>query len=69
MEIWDMRPDDWPESALAPYHDVLSDPAAWATKCVKDFGAEAIVIQLKSTDPNGLDKGPEEATPRPSRRS
>jgi acetyl-CoA decarbonylase/synthase, CODH/ACS complex subunit delta len=62
MEIWDMRPDDWPESALAPYQDVLDDPAAWASKCVKDFGAEAIVIQLKSTDPNGLDKGPEEAT-------
>ena len=62
MEIWDMRPDDWPDSALAPYLDVLDDPAAWASKCVKDFGAEAIVIQLKSTDPNGLDKGPEEAT-------
>ena len=62
MEIWDMRPDDWPDSALAPYQDVLDDPAAWASKCVKEFGAEAIVIQLKSTDPNGLDKGPEEAT-------
>jgi len=62
MEIWDMRPDDWPDSALAPYQDVLDDPAAWASKCVKDFGAEAIVIQLKSTDPNGLDLGPEEAT-------
>ncbi len=62
MEIWDMRPDDWPDSALAPYQDVLDDPAAWASKCVKDFGAEAIVIQLKSTDPNGLDKGPEEAS-------
>jgi acetyl-CoA decarbonylase/synthase, CODH/ACS complex subunit delta len=62
MEIWDMRPDDWPDSALAPYQDVLDDPAAWASKCVKDFGAEAIVIQLKSTDPNGLDKGPAEAT-------
>jgi len=62
MEIWDMRPDDWPDSALASYQDVLDDPAAWASKCVKDFGAEAIVIQLKSTDPNGLDQGPEEAT-------
>jgi acetyl-CoA decarbonylase/synthase complex subunit delta len=62
MEIWDMRPDDWPDSALAPYQDVLDDPAAWASKCVKDFGAEAIVIQLKSTDPNGQDKSPEEAT-------
>ncbi len=38
------------------------DPAAWAKKCVKEFGAEAIVVQLKSTDPNGLDKGPDEAS-------
>ncbi|MFH0786343.1 MAG: acetyl-CoA decarbonylase/synthase complex subunit delta [Pseudomonadota bacterium] len=62
MEIWDIRPDDWPESAMAPFADVLDDPAAWAKKCVEKFGAEAIVVQLKSTDPNGLDKGPEEAS-------
>jgi acetyl-CoA decarbonylase/synthase, CODH/ACS complex subunit delta len=62
MEIWDMKPDDWPESAMAPFADVLDDPAAWAKKCVNKFGAEAIVVQLKSTDPNGLDKGPDEAS-------
>jgi len=32
---------------------VLSDPAAWAKKCVAEHGAEIIVLQLKSTDPNG----------------
>jgi acetyl-CoA decarbonylase/synthase, CODH/ACS complex subunit delta len=62
MEVWDMRPEDWPDSALAPFQDVVDDPAAWAAKCVKDYGAEAIVVQLKSTDPNGLDKGPDEAS-------
>jgi len=62
MEIWDIKPDDWPESAMAPFADVLDDPAAWAKKCVEKFGAELIVVQLKSTDPNGLDKGPEEAS-------
>ena len=62
MEVWDMEPDDWPETAMAPFADVLADPAAWAKKCVKEFGAEAIVVQLKSTDPNGLDKGPDEAS-------
>ena len=62
MEIWDMKPDDWPETAMEPFADVLADPAAWAKRCVEEFGAEAIVIQLKSTDPNGLDKGPEEAS-------
>jgi acetyl-CoA decarbonylase/synthase complex subunit delta len=62
MEVWDMKPEDWPETALAPFADVLDDPAAWAKKCVEKFGAEAIVVQLKSTDPNGLDKGPDEAS-------
>jgi len=62
MEIWDIKPDDWSETAMKPFADVLADPAAWAKKCVEEFGAEAIVIQLKSTDPNGLDKGPEEAS-------
>ena len=55
MEIWDIAPDEWPEAALAPFKDVVSDPAAWAKKCVDDFGAEIIVLQLKSTDPNGED--------------
>jgi acetyl-CoA decarbonylase/synthase, CODH/ACS complex subunit delta len=62
MEVWDTKPDDWPETAMAPFADVLDDPAAWAKKCVEQFGAELIVVQLKSTDPNGLDKGPEEAS-------
>jgi acetyl-CoA decarbonylase/synthase complex subunit delta len=53
MEIWDMEPDDWPESALSPFKDVVGDAAAWAKKCVDDFGAEMIVLQLKSIDPNG----------------
>jgi len=55
MEIWDMEPDEWPAAALAPFKDVISDPAAWAKKCVAEFGAEMIVLQLKSTDPNGND--------------
>ena len=55
MEIWDMEPDEWPEAALAPFKDVISDHAAWAKKCVEEFGAEMIVLQLKSTDPNGND--------------
>ena len=55
MEIWDMEPEDWPEAAVAPFKDVISDPAAWAKKCVEDYGAQAIVLQLKSVDPNDKD--------------
>ena len=61
MEIWDMEPEDWPEAALSPFKDVVSDPAAWAQKCVNDYGAEMIVLQLKSIDPNGEDASPEAA--------
>lgn len=61
MEIWDMEPEDWPEAASAHVKDVIGDPAAWAKKCVSDFGADAIVLQLKSIDPNGKDASPEDA--------
>ena len=53
MEVWDMVPEEWPAAALAPFKAVVSDAAAWAKKCVKDYGAEIIVLQLKSIDPNG----------------
>ena len=55
MEIWDMEPEEWPEAALSPFKDVISDPAAWAKKCVDEYGADMVVLQLKSTDPNGND--------------
>ncbi len=57
MEVWDKDPSrDWSEAAKAPFRDVLSDPAAWARKCVEEYGAEIIVVQTKSADPNGDDK-------------
>jgi acetyl-CoA decarbonylase/synthase complex subunit delta len=62
MEIWDMEPEDWPEAALAPFKDVAGDPAAWAKKCVEEYGAELIALQLKSIDPNDKDASPAEAS-------
>jgi len=62
MEVWDMQPDEWPESATAPFKDVISDPAAWAKKCVKEYGADMIVLQLKSTDPNSKNTSAKEAS-------
>jgi acetyl-CoA decarbonylase/synthase complex subunit delta len=61
MEIWDIVPEDWAEAAKAPFKDVYSDPAAWAKKCVEEYGAQAIVLQLKSTDPNDKDASPDSA--------
>lgn len=61
MEVWDMEPEEWAEAALSHFKDVLSDPAAWAKKCVDEFGADMIVLQLKSTDPNTKDSSADEA--------
>jgi len=62
MEIWDYPPEeDWPEAALEPFAGVTDDPVAWAKKCVDDYGAEMVALQLISTDPNGLDRGADEA--------
>lgn len=62
MEIWDYDPSkDWPPAALEPFKDVVSSPEAWAKKCVEEYGADIIVVQLKSIDPNGMNRGPDEA--------
>ncbi|MCP4115485.1 MAG: acetyl-CoA decarbonylase/synthase complex subunit delta [Desulfobacteraceae bacterium] len=61
MEIWDMEPEEWPAAAIEPFKDVITDPAAWAKKCVEEYGAELIVLQLKSIDPNDKDASPEDA--------
>ncbi|MBU4054786.1 MAG: acetyl-CoA synthase, partial [Proteobacteria bacterium] len=61
MEVWDMEPEEWPEAARSHFSDVISDPAAWAKKCIEKFGADIIALQLKSTDPNGKNASPEDA--------
>lgn len=61
MEVWDMEPPEWPDAAREPFTNVLGDPAAWAKKCVQEYGADLIVLQLKSTDPNEKDVSPADA--------
>jgi acetyl-CoA decarbonylase/synthase complex subunit delta len=61
MEVYDMPPEEWPEAALEPFAGVTDDPVAWAQKCIKDYGAEMICLQLLSTDPNGQDRPAAEA--------
>jgi acetyl-CoA decarbonylase/synthase complex subunit delta len=61
MEVYDMPPEEWPEAALKPFAGVTDDPVAWAQKCIKDYGAEMICLQLLSTDPNGKNRPADEA--------
>jgi acetyl-CoA decarbonylase/synthase, CODH/ACS complex subunit delta len=62
MEVWDYDPsNEWPAAVVEPFKDVISSPEAWAKKCVEEYGADLIVLQLKSTDPNGMDRKAGEA--------
>jgi len=61
MEVYDSPPQEWPKTALEPFADVADDPVAWAKKCVDEYGAEMLCLQLVSTDPNGMDRDAEEA--------
>ncbi|GAB4266383.1 MAG: CO dehydrogenase/acetyl-CoA synthase subunit delta [Deferrisomatales bacterium] len=63
MEVYD-HPDaaaEWPAAAKEPFADVLDDPLAWAKKCLDEYGADLICLQLWSTDPNGMDTSAEDA--------
>ena len=60
MEVYDIAPDQWPPAVVEPFKDVLSDPGAWAKKCV-EYGAELIVVQLAGTDPNGANRSAADA--------
>lgn len=61
MEVADVKPEDWPETLSQHFSDVFDNPVAWAQKCVKVYGAEAIAISLGSTDPNGLNRSAADA--------
>ena len=61
MDVLDRPPEEWAEAAIEPFAGVTDDPVAWAKKCVDDYGAEMICLQLESTDPNGLDRPADEA--------
>ncbi|MCM8771956.1 MAG: acetyl-CoA decarbonylase/synthase complex subunit delta [Candidatus Omnitrophica bacterium] len=63
FEVWDSIPEDWPESCLVPYKDVINNPVEWAKKCVNEYSAKCLTIFLNSTDPNGLNRSVEEIRP------
>jgi acetyl-CoA decarbonylase/synthase complex subunit delta len=54
MEVWDTEPTDWAASLDELFGDVYRDPVAWAKRCV-ELGADAVMLTLASTDPNGAD--------------
>ncbi len=61
FDVLDVKPDEWPDSLARHYQDVMDNPLAWAQKCVKEYGADAICLSMISTDPNGLNRPAGEA--------
>lgn len=61
MEVYDFMPENWPDAAVEPFKDVMHDPVLWAKKCIEDYGAEIICLQLEGTDPNGMNRPSQEA--------
>ena len=60
MDVFDM-PLHLPKAVRQHFDDVIDDPAAWAKKCVKDFSADVISLNLISTDPGLKNTSPAEA--------
>jgi acetyl-CoA decarbonylase/synthase complex subunit delta len=60
MDVFDM-PIGMAKAVKMHYEDVMNDPAEWAKKSVKQFGADLITVHLISTDPLLKDTPPQEA--------
>jgi acetyl-CoA decarbonylase/synthase complex subunit delta len=60
MDVFD-RKVPLPKAVREHHEDVMEDPAEWAKKAVKEFGADLVTIHLISTDPLLDDTPPREA--------
>jgi acetyl-CoA decarbonylase/synthase complex subunit delta len=60
IEVRDSEPKDWSPHLVDAWGDVLADPGAWAKKAV-EYGADIIVLSLKSAHPEEGDTGADEA--------
>ncbi len=60
MEVVDRVPEEWNDEVKSALGDVLDNPAAWAKKCVDEFGADIIFLKLQSADPEIGNSTPEQ---------
>ncbi|ABR48187.1 CO dehydrogenase/acetyl-CoA synthase delta subunit [Alkaliphilus metalliredigens QYMF] len=60
IEITDIYPEEWIASLKELYKDVANDPAAWAKFVEEKLEPDFICLRFEGSDPNGLDKSPEE---------
>jgi acetyl-CoA decarbonylase/synthase complex subunit delta len=61
MDVFDM-PLTLPKPVKQHFQEVMEDPAEWAKKCVEDYHADMVSLNLISTDPSIKDTSPKEAS-------
>jgi len=61
MEVYDAQPSNWPESVAKHFSDVWDNPSKWAQKCVQQYAADAICLQLRSINPDAGNMQPDDA--------
>lgn len=61
MEVYDLKPDDWPETVSKYFDDVMDDPIKWAQKNIDEYGADAICLKLTRINPDGEDMSADDA--------
>ena len=59
-EIWDIPPQDWPETLIKEYGSVTEDPVKWAKFCVEKLSAQLLCLRLQGAHPDLGNKTPEE---------
>lgn len=60
IEIQDVEPDNWSQTLLDAWGDVVKDPVAWAKKA-EELGADMIFMRLTGTNPDTQNRSGEEA--------
>jgi acetyl-CoA decarbonylase/synthase complex subunit delta len=60
IEISDIYPEAWTDTFKEIYKEVADCPVKWAKYVEENTKADFICLKLESSDPNGLDKSPEE---------
>lgn len=55
MEVQDTPPDAFNDVYKKAIGDVVNDPAAWAERCEKEWGADLVFLRLASAHPDAKD--------------
>ena len=59
FEVWDSKPQDWPQELNEVYGAALKDPLSWAEKCVQEFKADLLCLKLQGAHPDSGNISPD----------